>query len=75
MSPPLSLSCSFQPLSSLPMRAPVQTRHRLGDDAWNTTCRALSSTTTAELYNHQSEYVPVQYALSNTSPCPISPLL
>ena len=67
-------SCAFQPLSKPANANPVQARRRLGDDVWNIARRALSSTSTAELYAHRSEYVPVQYALSNTSPCPISPL-
>ena len=60
-------SCSFQPLSKPANANPVQARRRLGDDVWNIARRALSSTSTAELYAHRSEYVLVQYALFNTS--------
>ena len=60
-------SCSFQPLSKPANANPVQTRRRLGDDVWNIARRALSSTSTAELYAHRSEYFLVQYALFNTS--------
>ena len=60
-------SCAFQPLSKPANANPVQARRRLGDDVWNIARRALSSTSTAELYAHRSEYVLVQYALFNTS--------
>lgn len=60
-------SRAFQPLSKPANANPVQARRRLGDDVWNIARRALSSTSTAELYAHRSEYFLVQYALFNTS--------